>query len=251
MSKIVLIMLFWASLLTVQTAHSSNAQDKSVRVILVGDSTMATETGYGDAFCAHIIAPSTCQNLAKGGRSSWSYRAEGAWDKVIALIQHNPQQQPTYVLIQFGHNDQPGKPSRSTDLVHEFPNNIQHYVQDVKKHNAIAVLVTPLTRRDFRDGILQNSLKEWAQAITQVAQIEHVAVIDLNALSAEIVQNMGSEQADTLAMAPPPATPKIEGIEYRGFDHTHLGPKGAVLFANLVLQNLLLQHPTLIDNFKK
>ena len=31
----------------------------------------------------------------------------------------------TWVLIQFGHNDQPGKPGRSTNLETEFPDNIR------------------------------------------------------------------------------------------------------------------------------
>jgi hypothetical protein len=63
-------------------AGSAHAADKPVRFILVGDSTMASTSGYGDAFCARVNRANTCINLAKGGRSSGSFRAEGRWDEV-------------------------------------------------------------------------------------------------------------------------------------------------------------------------
>ena len=53
----------------------------------------------------------------------------------------------TYVLIQFGHNDQPGKAERTTDLATEFPANLARYVDEVRAAGAMPVLVTPLTRR--------------------------------------------------------------------------------------------------------
>ena len=56
----------------------------SLRVILVGDSTMATKSGYGDALCARFQPEVSCLNLAKGGRSTKSFRAEGLWD--LSLI---------------------------------------------------------------------------------------------------------------------------------------------------------------------
>ena len=62
----------------------------------------------------------------------------------------------TYALIQFGHNDQPGKPGRSTDLVTEFPVNIARYVTETRAKAATPVLVTPLARRQFKAGKLDN-----------------------------------------------------------------------------------------------
>src|ERR1700688_3637923 len=123
-----------------------------VRIILVGDSTMAVKSGYGPGFCADVTPQVTCLNMAKGGRSTSSYRAEGSWAKVMDELQHAGEFQATYVLIQFGHNDQPGKPGRSTDLATEFPANLRQYVAEVKSAGAKPVLVTPLARRSFRDG---------------------------------------------------------------------------------------------------
>ena len=86
-------------------------------VLLVGDSTMAPQTGYGDALCQRLEPAVACLNLARGGRSSLSYRAEGSWGRVMARLEAGQPGVVRHVLIQFGHNDQPGKPGRSTDPV--------------------------------------------------------------------------------------------------------------------------------------
>src|SRR5712671_6883252 len=114
-----------------------------IRIILVGDSTMAPKSGWGPGFCADVVEQVECVNMAKGGRSSGSYRAEGSWAKVMDELKHNSDYASTYVLIQFGHNDQPGKPGRSTDLASEFPANLRLYVEEVKATGAKPVLITP------------------------------------------------------------------------------------------------------------
>ncbi|WP_457446598.1 rhamnogalacturonan acetylesterase [Roseateles sp. P5_E4] len=203
------------------------------RLILVGDSTMAPRSGYGNALCARFQQVA-CVNLARGGRSSMSFRAEGLWSTVLALLNEGgPSKQKTLVLIQFGHNDQPGKPGRSTDLATEFGPNMAGYVKDVKAAGAEVMLVTPLTRRTFRDGELGNDLRPWAEAVIKVAAEQGVPVLDLNAISHASVAAMGQPAADTLAEAPP------------RFDRTHLGPKGAALFSEQVMEGLLKLRPEL------
>src|SRR5688500_19736315 len=57
---------------------------RASKIILVGDSTTAVQGGWGPSFCAdHVTSFLACVNLARGGRSSYNYRAEGSWD--IAL----------------------------------------------------------------------------------------------------------------------------------------------------------------------
>jgi lysophospholipase L1-like esterase len=204
------------------------AQDlKPIRIILVGDSTLAPKNGYGDEFCKHFIPSVTCINLAKNGRSSGSYRAEGSWDKVTELLKHSEPFEETYVLIEFGHNDQPGKPGRSTDLKTEFPANLMRYVSESRALSAKPILSTPLSRRSFSNGQLVRDLDDWAAATKEVAQKTQTPLIDLLSISADAVQQMGSAEADTLAVEPP-------GAEKNKFDHTHVGLKGAKYFANLV-----------------
>jgi lysophospholipase L1-like esterase len=241
-----------------QNAH---AESNKVRVILVGDSTMATKSGYGDALCQRFQPNVDCINLARGGRSSGSFRAEGLWDKVQELLRQPDRATITsYVLIQFGHNDQPGKPGRSTDLVTEFPVNMARYVAEVKALNGVPLLVTPLTRRSFKAGVLENNLKPWADATEKVARETKTILLPLNAESHAAVQAMGEAEADTLAVAPPP--PKVEatttdiaklepqGAAKSAFDRTHVGVKGAAFFANMVEQELKQQVPAIRAAFK-
>ena len=67
-------------------AGHASAAEAPVRVILVGDSTMATKSGYGDALCSRFTSAVTCVNLARGGRSTSSFRAEGRWDEVERML---------------------------------------------------------------------------------------------------------------------------------------------------------------------
>ena len=236
--------------------HAEEA--KPVRFILVGDSTMARTSGYGNAFCERVSVADTCLNLARAGRSSASFRREGRWDEIEGLLRGAAAYRATYVLIQFGHNDQPGKPGHSTDLATEFPANMARYAKEVKALGGVPVLVTPLTRRTFVGGKLDNNLRPWAEAVLKVGGQEHVPVLDLNADSHAAVQAMGQDEADTLAVVPrpvgyvgPAVLPGASGYgraipentqrpsgPKTAFDRTHLGHKGAEYFARMVEQEL-------------
>ena len=170
----------------------------------------------------------------------------------------------TYVLIQFGHNDQPGKPGRSTDLATEFPVNLRHYVERVKSAGAKPVLITPLARRSFRVGKLLNTLEPWADATRKVGLEQEIPVLELNADSVAAVEKMGPVEASTLAMGPPPpdvaqsagsgdsvAIPKAAPGETAPlFDYTHLGAKGSAFFARIVAGELVHAVPDLRPYFK-
>jgi lysophospholipase L1-like esterase len=229
-----------------------------VRIILVGDSTVAPRNGWGPGFCDDVTTQVSCVNLAKNGRSSSSFRSEGLWTVVMDQLRSGSN--PTYVLIQFGHNDQPGKPGRSTDLATEFPANLRQYVRDVKSAGGRPVLVTPLTRRSFQNGKLKNDLVPWAEATRKLAAEENVPVLDLNTESAAAVQKMGPGEANTLAMSPPPAAviaaaasgnsppvPKVPPDAAPGamFDYTHLGAKGSALFGRIIADELVRAIPEL------
>ena len=265
-----------------QAASSPAVQPiRASKIILVGDSTTAVAGGWGPSFCAqHVTSFLACVNLARGGRSSGNYRTEGSWE--IALGEMSaPHYVATYVLIQFGHNDQPGKPGRSTDLATEFPANIRRYVEETRARGAIPVLVTPLTRRQFVDGQLQNDLEPWAEAVRRVAAETHTPLVDLNASSASAVQALGPVLSARFAQAAPlpevgaalltgttiaaagaaPAAPanapavatpaqNNAAVEPMGqaklaFDYTHLGSVGADFFAAMVTRDLVLAVPAL------
>ena len=242
------------------------------KVILVGDSTTAVQGGWGPRFCAdHLASFAACTNLARGGRSTYNYRAEGSWALVEAEMRTSGYV-TTWVLIQFGHNDQPGKPGRSTDLQREFPQNLRRYVAEVRAAGAVPVLVTPLTRRQFANGILIDDLAPWAEAVRGVARELDVPLVDLHARSRQLVQAMGPVLAMQLAQAPASqqqvaaaltgttvdAAPagavggaaqhallEPMGQAKRAFDYTHLGDKGADLFATIMAEELARTVPAM------
>jgi lysophospholipase L1-like esterase len=233
-------------------AGQAGAAEAPIRVILVGDSTMATKSGYGDALCARFTANVTCVNLARGGRSTSSFRAEGRWDEVQRMLKDGASFKATYVLVQFGHNDQPGKPGRSTDLVTEFPANMARYARETRDLGGVPVLVTPLARRTFKGAYLANDLAPWAEATRRAAAQEHAVLLDLNKDSVAAVQAMGQDEADTLAVVPRPPgyglpvdPNKVEpaGAAKTAFDRTHLGTKGAAFFARMVERELVAARP--------
>ena len=240
-------------------AGHAGAADAPVRVILVGDSTMATKSGYGDALCARFTQDVTCVNLARGGRSTSSFRAEGRWDEVERMLKDGGGFKATYVLVQFGHNDQPGKPGRSTDLVTQFPANMARYAQETRALGGVPVLVTPLARRTFKGAYLANDLAPWAAATRRAAAQEHAVLLDLNRDSVAAVQAMGQDEADTLAVVPRPPgyglpvdPNKVEpaGAAKTAFDRTHLGTKGADYFARMVERELVAARPETARYFK-
>lgn len=254
---------------------------RASKIILVGDSTTQVLSGWGGSFCAtHVTSFAACVNLARGGRSTYSYRAEGSWDLALAEMK-TPGFVKTWVLIQFGHNDQPGKPGRSTDLATEFPANLRRYVEEARAAGAEPVLLTPLTRRQFKAGKLDRDLDAWAAAIRKVAAEMQVPLVDLNRRSADAVEALGPSMANRFAQVAParevsaaaltgttianpaatptptpapvtaatPAAPQDNAaVEPLGdaklaFDYTHLGPVGADFFAKMVADALAVAVP--------
>lgn len=243
------------------------------KIILVGDSTMAPMSGWGAMFCArHVKSSVACLNLGRGGRSTRSYRQEGSWDAALAEARV-PGYKRAYLLIQFGHNDQSKVPERWTELDNEFPANLRRFVAEARAAGAEPVLLTPLSRREFRDGKLNDSLGLWADKIRSVATELQVPIVDLHARSIAALQKLGAEQSMALAQAEPsdeervaaqsgttlkarpaeearlpnvPTSPDGPRAQFqRKFDYTHLGDAGAAVFARMVAHDLAVAVPAL------
>lgn len=202
---------------------------KGVRVVLVGDSTVADAGGWGGAFCKALKPGAVGLNHAKGGRSSRSFIAEGHWARALA-------DKPDYVLIQFGHNDQPGKGAdRETLPESTFREFLTRYVDEARAAKATPVLLTPLTRRGFRDGKVIDTLGPYTKAVHAVAEARKVPLIDLNARSMTYVNALGPTESDTLG-------PQTKGGKP---DRTHLNEAGARAMSSLVIDDLRKVEPAL------
>jgi lysophospholipase L1-like esterase len=202
-----------------------------VKIVLVGDSTVNAGGGWGKGFCAVMTPNVTCVNDALNGRSSKSFIDEGAWTKALA-------EKGDYYLIQFGHNDMKGKgPERETDPETTFAANIRRYIRDVRAIGAVPVVVTSLSRRNYKDGVLVQDLKDYSDAARRVGMEENVTVIDLNAMSVKLLEGMTQAQADEFD-ATGHADERAENKK-SAVDRTHLNDKGQTLFGRMVADTLI------------
>jgi pectinesterase len=176
-----------------------------------------------------------CVNLSQGGRSSRSFIAEGHWKKVLA-------QKPDYVLIQFGHNDQPGKgPERETDPQTTYKQFLGQMVDEARSIGAMPILVTSLSRRSWQpDGTSKSNLTAYAEAVKELAAAKHVPLIDLHARSIALYNKLGKEKVDELSART--ADGKV--------DNTHLGPKGSEVVGAIVAEQLKAVVPALAAHIK-
>ncbi len=192
------------------------------RVVLVGDSTVTDAAGWGAAFAKLLKPEAECINLSAGGRSSKSFRDEGRWKTALDA-------KPAFVLIQFGHNDMPGKgPHRETDAATTFRENLIRYVDEARAIGARPILVTSMARRIFEDGKLRGELKPWAEATRIVAAEKGVPLVDLFARSVELLERLGPTAAD--AFNPPAKKGRP--------DRTHLNAQGAEVMAQIVADDV-------------
>ncbi len=223
------IAAFWA--VGEQTAKAAS----KTKIILIGDSTVTDNAGWGFGFKQFLTDDAECINLSRGGRSSMSFMKEGRWTNALEL--HGD-----YYLIQFGHNNEPGKPGRSTDMA-TFVANMKQYVDDTRAIGAKPILVTPLTRRQWdkeHPGKIKSSLAPYAEEVRKIGTEKHVPVVDLQARSIELCESLGPEKC--LEFSPP----KMEqGTNTGKFDGTHLNEKGHVMFARLVVEELRRVAPEL------
>lgn len=201
-----------------------------VKIVLVGDSTVATGGGWGPGFCAVMTPNVTCIDDALNGRSSKSFIDEGAWKK--ALDEHGD-----YYLIQFGHNDQKPDAARHTDAEGSFKDYLQRYIDDVEKIGAVPVLVTSLSRRTMKDGKVVEDLKDYAKATREVGAKNFLTVIDLNAISTAMLNRMTQQEADKFNAVGQEKERVAVGKSTT--DRTHLNPYGQKVFGRIVADQLV------------
>src|SRR5271169_1539300 len=67
----------------------------TITIVLVGDSTVNDDQGWGPGFKKLLKPEARCINRAKNGASSKSFLDGGYWKQALA-------DKPDYVLIQFG-----------------------------------------------------------------------------------------------------------------------------------------------------
>jgi lysophospholipase L1-like esterase len=211
------------------------AAEAPVRIVLVGDSTVTDNAGWGKAFADRLKPAAQCVNTARGGQSSRSFLEGGNWSKALEL-------QPTYVLVQFGHNDMPGKgPDRETDPKTTYRANLARFVDEARAAGAKTILVTSIPRRVFEKGRLVGELTPYVEAMRATATDKGVPLADLYARSAEVLERQGPAASE-------PWGPLTKDGKR---DRTHLAPLGQNRTADLLIAELRRVAPDLARHFRE
>jgi lysophospholipase L1-like esterase len=213
----------------VTIAETPATRPAKIQIVLAGDSTVTDTAGWGVGFKNCLSEEIECTNVSIGGRSSGSFLREGRWQKVLEM-------KPDYVLVQFGHNDEPGHgTTRQSDPQTTYKRNMQHYVDDARAAGIRIVLVTSLSRREWGDdGKIHSKLVPYVEVVKQIAAEDRVPLIDLHAKSIELYEKIGKGGTDEIS--PPKG---------KGLDGTHLNSKGSVVIGRIVADELKAVVPDL------
>ena len=244
MNKLIISLLSMLALVvSVRADEPSTRPAGKIRIVLAGDSTTAVGSGWGPGFVKCLDADVECINLARGGRSSKSFINEGLWKKCLDL-------NPDYVLIQFGHNDQPGHPpERATDPDTSYRQFMNQYVDDARAAGIKPVLITSMSRRQWgSDGKIHSTLVPYVEVVKQIAEQKHVPLIDLHEKSIELYEKLGKEGCNAISPLKSASTKPANADNTtvaKVYDGTHLNEKGADIVGPIVAQELARVVPDL------
>lgn len=174
----------------VQLIPDLHLEDIELRVVIVGDSTVADLSGlsiqlhgWGQVMADFFQPDVLLSNQAGTGVGTERFLERSLIDRVQRVNPHA-------VLMQLGHIDDDRE--LPEDVYEE---NLKTIVEQVRSIGAIPILITPVARRlfDFSDNVV-NVLADRRASILEVAAEERVTLIDLNQKSVELFQEYGHDQ---------------------------------------------------------
>src|SRR5688572_19095287 len=182
------------------TLMSLDLPPKKITVYLIGDSTISIketkaypETGWGMPFANFFDSTVVVDNRAKNGRSTRTFISENRWQPVVDQLKEGD-----YVFIQFGHNDESKEKVDRYTTPEEYKRNLSRFIDETRAKKAIPVLLTPVARRRFKDGVAQESHPEYSPLVRETAKDKSVAFIDLDVKSTALLQKYGEEKSKLL-----------------------------------------------------
>jgi lysophospholipase L1-like esterase len=238
-------------LLGILTLLSLDLPPQKITVYLIGDSTISIketkaypETGWGMPFANFFDSTVVVDNRAKNGRSTRTFISENRWQPIVDQLKEGD-----YVFIQFGHNDESKEKVDRYTTPEEYKKNLSRFIDETRAKKAIPVLLTPVARRKFKDGIQQETHAEYSPLVRETAKVKSVAFIDLDVKSTELLQKYGEEKSKLLFL-------QLEAGEHPNYpegknDNTHFNELGARVIAQLVLSEIKKSKLELADRIVK
>lgn len=245
-----------------------SAAPRPIHIFLAGDSTMANKTMHRSVFDSATMQRVNVPfpergwgmmlqdffregqvqvvNYARNGRSTRSFMNEGRWQTILEQIEPGD-----YVVIQFGHNDQPkGKGSRYSSP-EDYGINLERMIATAREKGATPILCTPTARRNFNDdGSYRSSHGVYPDVMKKVAAEQNVPLIDMHQMSADFIVREGPQASMKYYMQLPAGTNKNypRGLS----DNTHFRAEGAIQMAQFFVDGLHQQHiDPLLDRLNK
>jgi len=222
-----------------------------ITVFLAGDSTMAEklpnkrpETGWGEQLQGFFVETKVkVENHAQNGRSTRSFIAENRWQAIVDKVKEGD-----YVFIQFAHNDEKVGTDRYASP-EDYRKNLVRFIADLRQKKGIPVLLTPVMRRRFDEGIFQDTHGEYPNVVRAVAAEYKVGMIDMHRKSEGVIKQYGAEESRKLflQLKPDENVNYPKGIE----DNTHFSPVGAKIMAGLAVEGIREQKLGLAKYLKK
>ncbi|MGM0861916.1 MAG: rhamnogalacturonan acetylesterase [Bacillota bacterium] len=198
-------------------------------IYLAGDSTVQTygqstnQGGWGQFLGGHVPDHIQVINKAIGGRSSKTFVEEGRLQAILDIIEPDD-----WLFVQMGHNDaSKDKPERYTEPYTTYKQYLKQYVTGVREKGAHPLLITPVSRFHYQNGVFLNDFPDYCIAMKQTAAEENVRLIDLMEKSLAFFTAQGEETVYSYFMV-------SEGVN----DYTHFTKTGANEIAKLVAEGI-------------
>lgn len=199
------------------------AEGPTPHVYLVGDSTTASNSGWGDDLASYLDDVEV-SNTARGGRSSRSFYEEGSFDDTRDALEAGD-----YVFVQFGHNDD-GVTTTGDAPGFEgtFRHYLERYIDEARARGAEVILLTPVSRMFFTSGgEHRRTHDDYPDAVRRVAMDHGVVLLDLEQRSHEVFQDLGPDE-----------TRRLFAEDDDEDDRTHFPPDKAFRVTEMVVQLL-------------
>lgn len=238
--------LHWDNLLTIEFNDKTpkvcsviiEPNKKAKTIYLTGDSTVVDAqyepwASWGQML-PYFFVPNevVIANYAESGETLKAFEDRHRIDKIWNKIKPGD-----YLFIQFGHNDQ--KAGNSTKS--GYRKRLKEWILKAEELGAIPVLVTSMNRRVFdENNKIVNTLDDFPDAMREIAKEEKVDLIDLNALSKTLFEEMGPENTKKAFVHYPansyPNQPNALA------DDTHFNTYGAYELAKCVVKSIVNQN---------